>query len=159
MGQTHFFSMRKQIGLSPLGPQYLRVQTPRTSDGTNLVYDKNRQPIYDESESPLSARKHLDRINKKLPEPLKMLITEVDETKDPDFAKIVKGVGKTIAISKAARKLELEKELAELSEGDEDGPVSQTAKAPAKAAPAPAKLKPGQHKPKAPVKEAQEELV
>lgn len=85
----------KERGLNPLGPRYLRVRTPRTSDGKTLVYDPvTRQPLWDESESPLSAQKHLDRINKKLPQMFKMEISEIDETKLPDFEKIVKGIGK-----------------------------------------------------------------
>lgn len=92
----------KERGLNPLGPRYLRVLTPRTSDGKTLVYDENSQPIWDESHSPLSARKHLDRINDKLAKMYKMKITEVDETGQPEIEKLLKGAGRPAQEQKTA---------------------------------------------------------
>lgn len=57
------------------GP-YLRVLTPETSDGVNLMMVKDKK-VYRESHLPLTARKHLERKNLKLPEHLRHKIEEV----------------------------------------------------------------------------------
>src|SRR4029077_4906802 len=101
---------------SILGPKYLRVRTPRTSDGTTLVYDDNGQVLYDETELPLTALKHLERRNLKLPKMLKLLITVIDEKANPDQAaisKLVKGVGVT-TLTKEQQTALLKKKLPEL---------------------------------------------
>lgn len=114
---------------SILGPKYLRVRQPRTSDGQTLVQDSNGQTLYDETELPLSALKHLERRNKKLSNPLKLKFTVIDETENPDEAKIsklVKGVG-IPAMTKEQQKEKLKAKLAEL-EGE---PSKKGAKKPA----------------------------
>jgi hypothetical protein len=57
---------------------YLRVLTPQTIDGINLAYDANQRPIFKETHLPLTARKHLERKNEKLPAQLKKKIEVVD---------------------------------------------------------------------------------
>lgn len=57
---------------------YLRVLTPQTIDGINLAYDANHRPIFKETHLPLTARKHLERKNEKLPAQLKKRIEVVD---------------------------------------------------------------------------------
>lgn len=57
---------------------YLRVLTPQTIDGINLAYDANQRPIFKETHLPLTARKHLERKNEKLPAQLKKKIELVD---------------------------------------------------------------------------------
>lgn len=55
---------------------YLRVETPRTIDGTvPLIIDGIQQ--YKESHLPLSARKSLERKNERLPGHLRHKIEEV----------------------------------------------------------------------------------
>lgn len=160
----------KERGLNPLGPRYLRVLTPRTSDGKTLVYDEKSQPIWDESHSPLTARKHLDRINDKLAKMYKMKITEVDETGEPEIEKLLKGAGKPAQEQKAAPvqmpdlKINEDKLQADQLKSENDTLKKQLAEMQKKlaskpiAGKAPVKSVPG--KPAAPVKkEPAEELV
>lgn len=62
---------------------YLRVLTPQTIDGINLAYDKNNQPIFKETHLPVTARKHLDKKNLKLPIQLRKQIELVDVESAP----------------------------------------------------------------------------
>lgn len=66
---------------------YLRVLTPITNDGTNPLYDEDRQPRYKESHLPLSARKHLERNNNRRPNQIKHIIEEVGEVKPAESPK------------------------------------------------------------------------
>lgn len=59
------------------GP-YLRVLTPETIDGINLRM-VNERIVYKESHLPLSAKKHLERKNNKLPTHLRHKIEVVGQ--------------------------------------------------------------------------------
>lgn len=65
------------------GP-YLRVLTPETTDGINLLY-VNDKKVYRESHLPLSAQKHLERKNMKLPDQLKHKIEVVGYSEEPEI--------------------------------------------------------------------------
>lgn len=56
---------------------YLRVLTPQTVDGINLMYE-NDKPVYSEQHLPLTARKFLEKENEKLPNQLKHKIELVE---------------------------------------------------------------------------------
>lgn len=55
---------------------YLRVLTPKTTDGVNLVLDNDTR-VYKEDFLPLSARRDLELQNKYLPDVLKKKIEVV----------------------------------------------------------------------------------
>ena len=55
------------------GP-YLRVLTPRTTDGMNIKYDENLQVMYKESHFELSARASLEKENLTRPSQLRHII-------------------------------------------------------------------------------------
>jgi len=55
------------------GP-YLRVLTPRTTDGMNIKYDENLQVVYKESHFELSARASLEKENLTRPNQLRHII-------------------------------------------------------------------------------------
>ena len=58
---------------------YLRVLTPKTVDGINLMYGPdNRTPQFSEAHLPLTARKHIERQNDNLPAQLKHIIEVVE---------------------------------------------------------------------------------
>lgn len=61
---------------------YLRVLTPKTSDG-NVPLTKNNQVQYKETQLPLSARKALERENAKRPNHLKHQIEVVEDFDAP----------------------------------------------------------------------------
>lgn len=56
--------------------EYLRILTPRTTDGVNLKYI-NGQPVFKESHAPLSALKSFQRENVGLKDHLKHIIEHV----------------------------------------------------------------------------------
>ena len=58
------------------GP-YLRVLTPRTTDGKSLKYDENLQVMYKESHFELSARASLEKENLVRPVQLRHIIEDV----------------------------------------------------------------------------------
>lgn len=58
------------------GP-YLRIETPRTTDGINLKYE-NGQVAFKETHVPLTALKQFEKENMGRPEHLKHKITKVD---------------------------------------------------------------------------------
>lgn len=63
------------------GP-YLRLLEPRTTNGVNLKYkliDGKEVQQFKESHAPLSARKHFDAINAKLPRHLRTIIEVVGD--------------------------------------------------------------------------------
>lgn len=64
-------------------PRYLQVQTPRTTDGINLAYDKNNQIIYRTSFLPITALTELKRNTSKLPKHLQPKI-EIMEGSMPE---------------------------------------------------------------------------
>ena len=53
---------------------YLRVLSPRTSDGANPIMDENDKRMWKETFMPVSARSHLELQNKYLPDILKKKI-------------------------------------------------------------------------------------
>lgn len=53
---------------------YLRVTSPMTIDGTHPKYDEQGRIMYKETELPLTAKKHIDRQNSRLPDHLKKKI-------------------------------------------------------------------------------------
>ena len=59
----------------------LLVRTPQTNNGTTLVYDDKKQPVYKESIVELAAKKGLESINAKLPSHLRheFSVIEVEE--------------------------------------------------------------------------------
>lgn len=62
---------------------YLRVLTPRTTDGnTPLLVDGQQQ--YKETALPVTARKKLDARNKQLPSHLRHIIEEVTNYQAPE---------------------------------------------------------------------------
>lgn len=56
----------------------LLIRTPQTSDGTNLLYDSNRQVVYKESYAEPKSRGHFENLNAKTPKHLQHEISEVD---------------------------------------------------------------------------------
>lgn len=64
--------------MSNFSGSYLRVLTPKTQNGVIPLQGPDGRVVYKESHLPLTARKYLDRKNKKLPQYLKHIITEVD---------------------------------------------------------------------------------
>lgn len=56
---------------------YLRVLTPVTTNGINLVLDASGMPVLKESHLPVSALKELNRQNQQKPQHLKMKIEHV----------------------------------------------------------------------------------
>lgn len=56
---------------------YLRIETPRTTDGINLKYE-NGHVAYKETHVPLTALKQFEKENIGRPEHLKHRITKVD---------------------------------------------------------------------------------
>jgi hypothetical protein len=63
--------------MSNFKDEYLRILTPRTTDGVNLKYGPDRQPTYKESHVPVTALKHFERENATLPDQLKHIIEPV----------------------------------------------------------------------------------
>lgn len=57
--------------------EYLRIFTPRTTDGINLKMDNQRRPIFKETHAPLSALKNFQRENVGLKDHLKHIIEHV----------------------------------------------------------------------------------
>lgn len=115
---------------SILGPKYLRVRVPRTSDGITLVYDDQGKILYDETELPMTALRHLERRNTKLAKMHKAIITVIDEQAQPDQAavsKLVKGVG-AVALTKEQQKQALKDKLAKLEEGEENKETKKAGK-------------------------------
>lgn len=82
----------------------LLVKTPKTTNGTTLVYDAEKNVVYKKSYMELSAKGSILELNQKLPEHLKHIIEEV-EVDEPN------------AVS--SKKADLKKKLAELKEQNE----------------------------------------
>ncbi len=99
------------------GPKFLRVRTPKTSDGKTLEYEDG-QPVYTETNLPLTAKRALDRENERTPIPYRHKIDIIDENAIPDAKTLVKGAGVSIEAKREA----LLKQLAELDNG---GTVSE----------------------------------
>lgn len=57
---------------------YLRIETPRTTDGINLKMGPDLRPIFKETHVPLTALKQFEKENIGRPEHLKHRITKVD---------------------------------------------------------------------------------
>lgn len=70
---------------------YLQVTTPVTSDGLNLVYDENKQPKVKIHHLPVTARKHIEKKNAKLPPQLRMKIEEMQPYAATPAPKVTKG--------------------------------------------------------------------
>lgn len=63
---------------------YLRVLTPRTTNGTNIMMDENRQQMFKEAHLPLTAKRALETQNRALPDHLKKIIEVVYDGVEPD---------------------------------------------------------------------------
>lgn len=63
---------------SPLGERYLRILTPQTSNGVNIIYDEKGKIVYKETHLPLTAEKAIRRKNKNLPAHLQHTIEFVE---------------------------------------------------------------------------------
>lgn len=59
---------------------YLRVLTPRTSNGVNLIV-VDGQVQYKETSLPMSAKRYIEEQNRKLPDHLKKIIEVVSDTR------------------------------------------------------------------------------
>lgn len=55
----------------------LLIKTPQTSDGTNLLYDENKQVIVKESYAEPKSKTHFESLNAKTPKHLQSEISEV----------------------------------------------------------------------------------
>lgn len=56
---------------------YLRISTPQTTDGNNLMYGPDGKPIYDIQEAPLESKKFFIQENKLRPTHLKHILEDV----------------------------------------------------------------------------------
>lgn len=63
--------------------EYLRVLVPRTTDGTNPLIDSDNRVAYKEVHLPLTSRKHIQDINKSLPQHLRKKIEVVQGNIQP----------------------------------------------------------------------------
>lgn len=61
---------------------YLRVISPMTIDGSHPRFDERGQIMYKETELPLTAKRHLDRQNRNLPDHLKKKIEVIKPGED-----------------------------------------------------------------------------
>jgi hypothetical protein len=77
------------------GRPYLRVLTPRTTDGVNLLYDENLQVKYKESHFELTARAALEKENLTLPRQLRHIIKVMDGPEDMRVVENTVGDGRT----------------------------------------------------------------
>jgi len=57
---------------------YLKVLTPLTEDGLNLVLDEKEAKQYKETTVPITAKPHFESLNAKLPDTLKHKLIELD---------------------------------------------------------------------------------
>lgn len=62
---------------------YLRVLTPRTTNGTNLLMGQDGRAIYKEAHLPMSAKHKLELYNRKTPNHLKKIIEVVEGNNAP----------------------------------------------------------------------------
>lgn len=63
---------------------YLRVLSPRTSNGVNLLVGSDDRVIYKESLLPLSSKRFIEQQNTKLPDHLKKKIEVVHSDAQPE---------------------------------------------------------------------------
>jgi hypothetical protein len=63
--------------MSNFRDEYLRILTPRTTDGVNLRYGPDKQPTYKESHAPITALKAFEKENAIRPDQLKHIIERV----------------------------------------------------------------------------------
>jgi hypothetical protein len=61
-----------------LKEKHLRVKSPITIDGLTLAYDAFQRPRYNITHLPITAKPHLEKANKKLPQHLKKIIEVID---------------------------------------------------------------------------------
>lgn len=71
----------------------IRVRWPRTTDGINVAYTKDRQIIWEETELPITAKPFIEEQNKTTPFQLRKEITVLNYTDEPLPEQIVKGAG------------------------------------------------------------------
>lgn len=116
--KTNFFYMSHFQG------SYLRVRTPKTIDGLIPKMGYDNRPLYKESHLPLSARKHLERKNKKLPKHLQHIIEVVDPLPVQQAQVIADSIMESITEDKQpgrrGRKPKIEEELNELEQTSEN---------------------------------------
>lgn len=88
--------------------QKLKVKTPVTTDGTNLAYDSNRQPVYTESIVEVAARPIFESLNAGLPEHLRHELTVISEKepKKADNATVEKMKAKDAEIAALKKQLQ-----------------------------------------------------
>jgi cell division protein FtsB len=86
----------------------LKVLVPRTKDGKNLVYDENKQPIFDSHILELTAKSALESISAKLPEHLRYKFEIINDVEKP--VEVATLVNEQVA----AKDAEIEKLKAEL---------------------------------------------
>lgn len=70
---------------------YLRVTSPQTIDGSRPKYDEDGRIMTKETELPLSAKKHMEKQNKNLPDHLKKKI----EVIPGDQVKVIQSIAST----------------------------------------------------------------
>lgn len=105
----------------PFGGKYLRVLTPKTTNGTTPMMDENDRLVFKETHLPMTAKKDLERQNETLSKELQHRITVVDSS-IPVMSKEQQAV-----IDKKNRAAKLKKELAEL-EAEEKAAEGKTKK-------------------------------
>lgn len=99
----------------------LRVRWPRTIDGVNKMTDAQGNDVWAEMELPVTARPHLEKLNRKLPIHLRKIITEMNYQIAPPAASLVKGVGvDQLNDDQKAAKKEIEDLKAKLAEYEND---------------------------------------
>lgn len=117
------------------GP-YLRVLTPRTTNGNNVLLDESGMLQFREAHLPMSAKPHLDRQNRALPQHLRKKIEVVNgyqEPKKDDQAEVIQQLQAELAAAKAAKEAatqndelaKLKAELAALKAATQTEPVKQ----------------------------------
>lgn len=100
------------------GP-YLRVLTPRTTNGNNVLLDEKGMLQFREAHLPMSAKAHLEKQNKSLPQHLRKKIEVVNGYKEPqkdEQAEAIQKLQAELAAVKAAKASETKQidELAQL---------------------------------------------
>jgi hypothetical protein len=82
---------------------YLRVLTPRTTNGSNPVIVDGRQQ-YREAHLPLAARHHLEKLNRSTPQHLRKIIEVVDGYADKQIKNEQEGLIQQLQAELAALK-------------------------------------------------------
>lgn len=92
----------------------LLVKTPKTTNGSTLVYDENKNVVYKESYMELAAKGSLIELNQKLPKHLQHIITEVEVQEANAVSSKTSELKRKLAALKEQNELaDLEKQIAE----------------------------------------------